>query len=319
MLPLIVGLCAVVVFTFARYDPITQGVVGLFLMNNVLLALLLAPRAGLVLAGLLLAVCVVLLYALDWPITREYSAPWLLQPAAVGFGFGWALRRSLLARLEADRLAERLGRMNEVLAENLRHSQALAAGRERNRIAQALHDRLGHCLTTTHVYLQVAQRHASAETPLAQALGNAAAMTKHGLMELRSCVVLLRDPEPDRPLAESIREIVERIPPSVLRAEFRTSGPARRLEPGETFALLRTAQEGLTNVLRHARAHRVVVELRFGPGRVELSVSDDGVGCAEPRFGIGLTGIRERLQAIGGALVLEPRPGAGYRLHASIG
>jgi signal transduction histidine kinase len=90
--------------------------------------------------------------------------------------------------------------------------------------------------------------------------------------------------------------------------------------------LYRFLQEALTNVAKHAQASRVLVRLRRDNSQVLLSVEDDGRGFepdVEPTRGdsaggIGLLGLRERLEILGGRLELETRPGDGVRLTAHL-
>ena len=101
-------------------------------------------------------------------------------------------------------------------------------------------------------------------------------------------------------------------------AEFNVSGEPQALEDKVSLALYRVAQEGLTNVRRHARASRVDVLLDFKPTGVRLKVKDNGVGAAETAGGFGLLGIRERMQLLGGKVEIRTGPGTGFCLSASV-
>jgi signal transduction histidine kinase len=83
-------------------------------------------------------------------------------------------------------------------------------------------------------------------------------------------------------------------------------------------ALLRCAQEGITNALRHGRPSTITVECRHRGGTVELRVHDDGSRVAQIRFGNGLTGMRERLEGAGGTLRVAPADGGGVELVARL-
>jgi signal transduction histidine kinase len=83
-------------------------------------------------------------------------------------------------------------------------------------------------------------------------------------------------------------------------------------------ALLRCAQEGITNALRHGRAGRITVALRRNGDHVELTVDNAGAAPRAMREGNGLTGMRERLQACGGTLAILPTPPRGMRLVARV-
>jgi signal transduction histidine kinase len=86
--------------------------------------------------------------------------------------------------------------------------------------------------------------------------------------------------------------------------------------------LYRIAQEALNNVLKHAHARRVTVRLRFDPERARLEVCDDGIGyvpaVGESNGGLGLRGMRARVDRIGGELTLESVPGKGTCVRVSV-
>jgi signal transduction histidine kinase len=91
---------------------------------------------------------------------------------------------------------------------------------------------------------------------------------------------------------------------------------ARAPGVAQAQALLRCAQEGLTNALRHSGAARVVIRLQEEDAGIGLSVEDDGRARQLPQPGNGLSGMRERLEALGGRLDLAIRDGGGLRVHA---
>jgi signal transduction histidine kinase len=83
-------------------------------------------------------------------------------------------------------------------------------------------------------------------------------------------------------------------------------------------AVYRAAQEGITNARRHAGAGRITVRLAFAPDTVTLVVADDGCGFVPDRPGFGLTGMRERIEEVGGQVDVDSHPGAGTRLTVSV-
>ena len=112
---------------------------------------------------------------------------------------------------------------------------------------------------------------------------------------------------------------------NAVAAELITTGAPRPLLPEIETALLRTAQEALANVARHADAGRVALTLSYMEDLVTLDVRDDGAGfdpaCArieESDGGYGLTAMRERVQRIAGTLAVESEPGAGTAISACV-
>jgi signal transduction histidine kinase len=144
-------------------------------------------------------------------------------------------------------------------------------------------------------------------------------LTQKGLTQVRESVAALREsPVSNRPLSEAIASLVKEAQSSGIVTEFQVAGEPLALENKVALALYRAAQEGLTNVRRHARASRVDVLLDFQPDEVRLQVKDNGVGAAKTGGGFGLLGIHERMQLLGGKLEIDTGAGKGFCLTASV-
>ena len=128
---------------------------------------------------------------------------------------------------------------------------------------------------------------------------------------------LRESPVSNRPLSEAIAALTQETQSTGIVTEFKVIGEPQALENKVALALYRVAQEGLTNVRRHARASRVDVLLEFQPSQVLLEVKDNGVGATETTGGFGLLGIRERMQLLGGGMEISTGAGEGFRLMAS--
>jgi len=202
----------------------------------------------------------------------------------------------------------------------LRHLNDTLEG-ELRRVAQVLHDEAGQLLAMVHV----AVADVAVELP-PKARGSCAkikALLTQVEAELRD---LSHEWRPamlaDLGLLPALESLAERVS---RRAGLRVSvaGDADTRLPAEVeTGLYRIAQEALNNVVRHAAARAVWIELQCAPGMVTCSVRDDGRGfdadLAPTSAGLGLSGIRERLDALGGALRLVSRPMRGTTLLASI-
>lgn len=183
---------------------------------------------------------------------------------------------------------------------------------QRTNLARELHDVVGH-----HVTAMVVQAEAGQVTDPEAALQRIAHAGRTALHELDALVVHLRDPKATLSVSAPPRlsDIDE-----LLAVPLRHNGvavtveidPAHGLDEIGTLTFYRIAQEALTNVARHARAHSVWVEVRRLAGQVRLRVSDDGIGPpATVERGSGLVGINERVTALNGTFELARRPGGG--------
>jgi signal transduction histidine kinase len=224
------------------------------------------------------------------------------------------------ARERAEQLTVELEEANAQLAAYATQAEELAMTQERNRLAREIHDNLGHTLTIVNVQIEAAKVVMDSDPDRAlDAMNKAQELTQRGLNRVRESVAALREsPISDRPLAEAIASLVKEAQSTGLVTEFKVTGEPQPLENKVALALYRAAQEGLTNVCRHARASRVDVLLDFQPSEVRLEVRDNGVGAAETSGGFGLLGIRERMQLLGGRLEIDTGKGKGFCLAANV-
>lgn len=251
----------------------------------------------------------------------------LLQ-AEIAFGSGIAFvfvfsriaRREQRARADNERLVADLAAANARLTARALDAEQLARAEERNRIAREIHDGLGHYLTVVHIQLEAARSYLTADPERARgALGRAQQLTHDGLGEVRRSVGLLRGSAPARPLLDALGALVEASSAAGVATRLCVEGTPRRLAEPIEFTLVRTAQEALTNVRRHAHAAGAAVTLGFdAPASVRLRVEDDGVGARDPGGGFGLAGMRERAELVGGRLAITTAPGHGFALELEV-
>lgn len=225
------------------------------------------------------------------------------------------------ARQEIERLAAELSDANQRLREYAAQAEDLATMEERNRLAREIHDTLGHHLTAVNVQLEAARAVLESDPDRArQAVENAQAMTKKGLADVRGSVAALRaSPVEQRPLPEAVGALVDEFDASGVVTEFALAGDPRPLPPEVQLALYRSAQEGLTNVRRHARASWARVRLDYGdPNRVRLTVEDNGVGASSTDGGFGLLGVRERVSLLDGEMRTRTALREGFTLDVEV-
>lgn len=198
---------------------------------------------------------------------------------------------------------------------------------ERLELARELHDVVAHHVTGIVVQAQAARFAGPAQAgSLLSALGSIEAAGTDTLAAIRQLVGLLRDADDASgvsPGPEPISQLVERFaqhgPAVDLRLPTGLPDPGWRPELAST--VYRIVQEALTNVARHAPAARsVTVTVAHGPRQVRVEVADDAPASqrSRPPGGYGLTGMRERVEALGGRLQAGPRPGAGWAVQASL-
>lgn len=210
-----------------------------------------------------------------------------------------------------------------VNAQLLAQSRETATLEERTRLAREIHDTLAQGLTGIVVQLGAAQRALAANSNEAEGhLDLAQRMARESLAEARRSVWNLRAPALERgDLADALHGLVARPLRAETTLQFEQHGEPWPLPPSVESALLRVAQEALVNVAKHTHATEVRMLLAYTPEDVRLRISDNGNGF-DPALlhdrdvaqgwasGFGLLGMRERISALGGTLVLTSQRGA---------
>lgn len=242
-----------------------------------------------------------------------------------GFVFFIAVSVSLIQqqreRQRAERLLAELEATHRRLQAYALQVEALAVAEERNRLAREIHDSLGHYLTIITVQLEAAGKlFATQPERAAEAVATAEHLARESLAEVRRSVAALRaSPLDTMALGEAIGEVVESLRVSGIATTFTIEGKIHPLPTQTRMALYRAAQEGLTNVRKHASASAAQVTLTYEPERVMLTISDNGIGRrGEATEGFGLLGLRERVALLGGSLEAGDCPERGFRLQVVV-
>lgn len=250
---------------------------------------------------------------IQWLVNAAYfTGAWL---------FGNRAWQQAMERQELERAHTEIQAQQAQLAEQ-------AVSLERVRIARELHDVVAHHVTAMGVQAGAA-RMLQAKDPQAAAghLKGVEDSSRQAVRELQTLVHTLRDDDGSpasvprlsdlEDLAEAARSagtqtvVLERI------------GATPQLAPAAELTLYRVAQEGLTNARKHAGPRAAVtLRLRTEEDRVELEVSDDGRGASGrplvPGTGMGLRGMRERMDSVGGTVDAGPKPSGGWLVRATV-
>ncbi|MGK5112113.1 MULTISPECIES: sensor histidine kinase [unclassified Geodermatophilus] len=226
---------------------------------------------------------------------------------------------------QAQRARAELAAANERLRGYAAQAEELATTQERNRLARDIHDGLGHHLTVVQMQVQAARAVLPTDPGRADAvLAKAQQQAGEALAEVRRSVAALREQRTAPPLRAALEELTAQASAAGVPATLEVSGVERRLPAPTEESLYRSAQEGLTNVRKHADATSARVTLTFGDdGTVRLAVRDDGRGLPDRpaddgRRAFGLLGLEERAARVGGRLRVESQPGGGTALLVEV-
>jgi signal transduction histidine kinase len=216
-------------------------------------------------------------------------------------------RLTVSARLARDELLRANGELRstqQLLEEGTRVG-------ERLRLSRELHDVMGHKLTALKLQLRQLARQGPAE--VRESAAACSGLADEILGDVRGVVGALRHRD-GIDLERSLAALAESVPSR--RIEVRIEPGVRVPQIDQAVALLRCAQEGLTNALRHGDAEHITISLERAEGGVVLRVEDDGRGMGTAACGNGLNGMRERLQLLEGRLDLRSGPERGLIVDA---
>jgi signal transduction histidine kinase len=223
--------------------------------------------------------------------------------------------------LDAGRLALEIAALQVELRRRLqeldqsRARMVAVADEERRRLSRDLHDGAQQRLVSIGLDLRHAQHALNGTAPpeVDRTLDSAIAELGNAIDELRELASGLRPASLDQGLGSALRELAARspIPVDVRDAPDRFTS---ELEAAAYFI----ACEALTNAVKHASAHRVLLQFAREQGELVLTVVDDGAGGADSRRGSGLLGLFDRARAHGGSLTVDSAPGTGTRLTARL-
>lgn len=272
-------------------------------------------------------------YTAILPLTCRTAAPQVLVVAgdtrdpfaALDDSFLVSLGTQLAAALDAaelvSRLQERTTALERLSTRVVRHDED-----ERRRLSRELHDETAQVFAALKLQLGMLQERAGQAG--AGGLDRALSLLDEGMKSIRNVTERLRPAVLDElGLMPAIRSLIAEFT-SRSRIPVAANLPAAdwRLDPDVELALYRSLQESLANVTRHARASGIRVVLTRREGVVSLTVEDDGVGLSEPASpGLpegngrrGLSGMHDRVAALGGTLEVGAAAGRGVRVHVDL-
>ncbi|MDI1428662.1 PAS domain-containing protein [Polyangium sorediatum] len=259
-------------------------------------------------------------------VVATLTVPTLIGGKLAGF-IGIRSRHKNLFRANEMELARALAHQAMLAIQLMRlsrQSREAAIAAERNRMARDLHDTLAQGFTGVIVQLE-ATEDAWSRGLLPEAgkhLVRARELARGSLQEARRSAHALRSQAlAEKNLCDAVEDLIKKMTSgtSVVGAFTREGSPWPLSNECEEN-LLRIGQEVLTNTLRHARARHFNAHLAFEPQRLRFELRDDGVGFdpASQNEGLGLIGIKERVEVMGGQLTIRSAEGSGTLIVASL-
>ena len=237
--------------------------------------------------------------------------------------------RALHAEVQHHRqVAQQLRATQEELAASEHQSGRLE---ERERLSREIHDTVAQGLSSIVLLARAAKSSDEVGSQLAQQLGTIESVAVENLAEARRFVRDLASPDVEQSLPDALRATVNRMrsrgtalgEDTEFRVEFVGTGGAAQVPQPIAACVIRCAQEGLSNVVKHAQAQTAVVTLGIFDDSVTIDVVDDGIGIDTPGLSLdsdtfGLAGLKRRVEAQGGEMTIESHTGSGTALAARL-
>jgi signal transduction histidine kinase len=259
----------------------------------------------------------------------HFALDYLLNGSSPALGQVGGVAAWLMVVLAASEVA-RYRRESVIEAQQIREEGSRRrASEERLGIARELHDVLAHNISLINVQSGVALHLMDRQPEQARkALTAIEAASRDALVELRSVLDVLRQPEEGAPRAPApglarLESLLTQARAAGLEVETRVDSNIGHLPAPVDQAVYRVVQEALTNVIKHAGARKATVRIRDGEGELEVAIEDDGRGTRQQTGhtesgGSGIPGMRERVAALGGRFEAGPSQGGGFRVRAQL-
>lgn len=240
--------------------------------------------------------------------------------AAAGVGVPFLAERTVDRRALVEQRDRARAMVVEVEAGRQAEAQAVAL-RERAHIAREMHDVLAHSLAGLSLQLQAARALAQAGDDRAlEAIDRAAELARDGLAEARSAVGTLA-----APALRGVGDLPDLVEVHPGEIAFTVAGAPQAVSAEAGHAVYRAVQESLTNAARYAPGSVVRIEVRWQAATLDVAIEDDGAAPGHQPLlgeggGLGLSGMRERLRAVGGTVEAGPTgpTGHGWRVALSV-
>lgn len=191
-------------------------------------------------------------------------------------------------------------------------NEKLLLEKERNRIAQQVHDTAGHTLTMIQSYMKLAQLavEQSNEKDAKEYLEGARSLTSQGIRELRESINQLREEAEYELVTQGVMQLAGQV--KEIPVEVTVQGQDSSKYSHLSKVIYDTVRESITNSLKYAQASKIEIIIRFQPERLQLTIGDDGKGCQEIKDNNGLRGIRERIEKVDGTVRFMSTEGEGF-------
>lgn len=235
-------------------------------------------------------------------------------------GMLYSIRTLEIEKEEVKQLNTKLKFANIKLQEYALTIEEVATSRERTRVAQELHDSLGHSLMALAMHLEFAKKICTTKPQkVEEVLAQSEKIAKSSINDLRKAVTVLNSEVEIINFNEAIKKLIDNFYLfSNIQITFTKNEEIEAMSPIIKTSLYKTIQESITNSLKHGNATEINIKIKKINQDLELTVTDNGIGCNNIVKSNGLNGIENRITALGGSTYYFSHNGLGFGLKISI-
>ncbi|MES5397742.1 histidine kinase [Bacillus amyloliquefaciens] len=243
----------------------------------------------------------------------------IVLPYFIMFAVIYLYRKNLQEKSKVELLNRELKTANATLKEYSDRIEELAVTKERTRIAQELHDSLGHYLAALKMNLEFAGKTAGQPEKVKQIIHKAHDLTKESILKLRQAVTLLQGSLSGREFEQALRDIFSHFQEAgSIRFELEMDAAIEAAQPDVKHCLYQSVQETITNAMKHGHASYVSVRIQKDRSMIAAHIHNNGSACGTIVKSNGLKGIEKRAAALGGEAIFSSGNETGFDVKIRI-
>jgi signal transduction histidine kinase len=236
------------------------------------------------------------------------------------FAVVYLFRNVTIEKAKTQELNQELQIANATLQAYSEKMEELTISKERTRIAQQLHDSIGHYLIALNMNLEYANTIVDKEPSKAKlAINKSHDITKECMLDLRKTVALLAEEHSSKNLQQALQEIFDNFcETNQIKFELDMDAAIEQVDSDIKNCIYKTVQECITNGIKHGKATYFSIKIHALPQQISILTYNNGVSCEEIVRSKGLQGIEDRIVALGGQVNFESSQLSGFTVKASV-
>jgi signal transduction histidine kinase len=237
-------------------------------------------------------------------------------------GMSYLVKRQIREKERLAHMNEELEQAYKKLIDNSAAAQKLSVEQERTRMAREIHDTLAHTLTTLIIQLEACKKLASLDpSRLPTELEKAQELSRSGFNDVKHSIKALRPHAMEEKsffasIISMINETMENTNVNIILNNLLSQDI--KLASQVEIALFRVIQESITNSIRHGQADEINIDIKQDNNMLQLSIINNGLGCANIKKGFGMQGIQERIESLNGSVEFSSTQSKGFKTKVSI-